>query len=518
MPRSRDQRCRRVLNAFFDEHLTNVYYVLEKVNGSWKFRNNLEGFDISSRYFGFDSDSNVFVSHEWKGIFKLELSEDFMKVQGYKTIPSSDNRLKSSLVTYHDDLLYTTEEGVFKYNEQQGLFLDVPVLSINLLAHDEYVSGKLIADNAKNRLWGFTNKNIVYFSPAKLNNDLRATKISLPAESRRFVTSYESVTHLRDELYLFGTTQGYLMLDLDKITTKEFEIDINSIDKSILNIERTSVVLDTPGMFEYRENNLYFDYSVSEHSKYYEVHYQYQLEGMYDEWSEWTATPTASFENLPFGDYTFRVKARIGAETSRNIASYSFTIGRPFLLSNFMLGIYAFCFVSVLFLIHLLYRRHYNKQEKKLIEKKQRAFALSQLENERVIMKLKNDKLKHDIESKSRELAASTMSIIKKNELLNTIKTELTRVKDETSVSPVIKIINKNLTDTSDWEMFQEAFNNADSDFLKKVKSEHPNLTPNDLRLCAYLRLNLSSKEIAPLLNISSLPIAPSSTAEQVNT
>lgn len=52
-------------------------------------------------------------------------------------------------------------------------------------------------------------------------------------------------------------------------------------------------------------------------------------------------------------------------------------------------------------------------------------------------------------------------------------------------------------------ETFEEAFNNADKDFLKEIKGKHPSLTSNDLRLCAYLRLNLSSKEIAPLLNIS---------------
>jgi DNA-binding CsgD family transcriptional regulator len=51
--------------------------------------------------------------------------------------------------------------------------------------------------------------------------------------------------------------------------------------------------------------------------------------------------------------------------------------------------------------------------------------------------------------------------------------------------------------------MFKEAFNNLDKDFLKTIKSKHPSLTPNDLKLCAYLRLNLSSKEIAPLFNIS---------------
>ena len=63
----------------------------------------------------------------------------------------------------------------------------------------------------------------------------------------------------------------------------------------------------------------------------------------------------------------------------------------------------------------------------------------TQLENEKVIMKLKNDKLRDDIESKNRELAASTMSIIKKNEFLNTIKKELTELKDNEMIKPVIK-------------------------------------------------------------------------------
>jgi DNA-binding CsgD family transcriptional regulator len=67
----------------------------------------------------------------------------------------------------------------------------------------------------------------------------------------------------------------------------------------------------------------------------------------------------------------------------------------------------------------------------------------------------------------------------------------------------MIKVINRNLNNDHDWEYFQEAFNNADKDFLKKMHQLHPNLTPNDLKLCVYLRLNLSSKEIAPLLNIS---------------
>ena len=67
----------------------------------------------------------------------------------------------------------------------------------------------------------------------------------------------------------------------------------------------------------------------------------------------------------------------------------------------------------------------------------------------------------------------------------------------------IIKDIDKNISTNEDWAFFEKAFNHADKDFFKKVKEIHPELTANDLKLCVYLRLNLSSKEIAPLLNIS---------------
>ncbi len=100
-------------------------------------------------------------------------------------------------------------------------------------------------------------------------------------------------------------------------------------------------------------------------------------------------------------------------------------------------------------------------------------------------------------------MAASILSIVKKNEILNEIKDHLKKIDNEKSIGPVVKIINSNLDHNENWEFFKEAFNNADSEFFKKIKSLHPDLSPNDLKLCAYLRLNLSSKEIAPLFNIS---------------
>ena len=95
------------------------------------------------------------------------------------------------------------------------------------------------------------------------------------------------------------------------------------------------------------------------------------------------------------------------------------------------------------------------------------------------------------------------MSTLKRNEFLNTIKAELETIKGEAKAKQLIKSINSKLKNNDDWEYFKKAFDNTDQPLFSKLKETHPSLTKNDLKLCAYLRLNLSSKEIAPLLNIS---------------
>ena len=230
--------------------------------------------------------------------------------------------------------------------------------------------------------------------------------------------------------------------------------------------------------------------------------YQYKLEGYNKNWSDYSDSNSILFENLPFGMYTFKVRALVAGSLTNNISEFEFNIEKPWFLSNIAVIVYVLIFFCLIFTWYLLSKRYYSRKQETFLFRAQKELELKDLESSQKIIKLNNEKLRNDIESKNRELATSTMSIIKKNEFLNSIKNELIDG-TEKNVSKVVKIIDKNLNNTDDWKMFQEAFNNADKKFLDKVKEKHPDLTPNDLRLCAYLRLNLSSKEIAPLLNIS---------------
>jgi len=475
--------------------------VLEKKDGEWVLRNSIAGFDISSRYFEFFDEKTIFVSHEYKGVFKIQFDDAFTKVIKLDKQVEFDKGLNSSLLKYNKHIYYANSSGVYKYNLQQKTFTKDSILS-QLYDKLEYVSGKLIYDQS-NKLWSFTKNNLAYLDSGSLSDSPELIKIALPDYQINNMNGYENITHLHEDEYLIGTSNGYTIIDLSQFKKKDYFISINTIKTGNFGSELKRVNKREKGKFDNKTNNFYVSFSIPEYFKYSEKRYQYKIEGYQTNWSDWSTSYSHLFENLPHGDYTFKVRGQIGNTETSNTAEYPFAIEKSWYLSDFFILLYVFSGLLMIIIIHLVYRSYYKKQRKKLLRQTQRDLELKELENKQQQVNFKNDALLQDIENKNRELAISTMSLIKKNEFLSNIKEKLKKIDLGKDLNSVIKIIDKNINNTNDWELFEEAFNNADKDFLKKVKSRHASLTSNDLRLCAYLRLNLSSKEIAPLLNIS---------------
>lgn len=149
------------------------------------------------------------------------------------------------------------------------------------------------------------------------------------------------------------------------------------------------------------------------------------------------------------------------------------------------------------------YKKKLQREQKKIMKKNNQVIEVKDLENQKKLIRLKNEQLNKDIESKNTELALATMTKYKHNEFLNDLKKEIELFKNVTLTRKLVKTINNKLNSNDDWEYFEKAFDTADQAFFYKLKKAHQGLTKNDLKLCAYLRLNLASKEIAPLLNIS---------------
>lgn len=475
--------------------------VLELVNGQWRYRNKIEGFDISSRFIEFSGLNEVLVNHEYKGVYKLTIDNDFRRVLDYKKL-SIEHGIKSSLTEYNDSILYCYREGVFSFNKDSDTFIKDSILS-DLFTGNKYLSGKLIYEEEHNRLWGFTKDKILYVEPGILSNEPEANIIEISEDMRKIKTGFENILPISDEEYLFGNKEGYITVNINTQRPESFNIYLNGASYTSLHNEFAPIDYSEPINLENKYNSVHFSYSAPYYNKLSITKYQYKLVGIYDDWSDWSTDSEVLFENLPHGDYELKVRAKAGTVSAANTLSYSFSIDKPWYLKPIAIIAYVLVFLLFVFLVQFFNKRYYKRQQERVIEKKERELELEQLENQRQLMEFKNQNLQLDIDNKNRELGTATMNLVKRNELLNNIKEKLSKSKSLDEVRGVIKMINSSLNNTSDWKLFEEAFNNVDKDFMRKVKSLHPSITSNDLRLCAYLRLNLSSKEIAPLLNIS---------------
>ena len=102
------------------------------------------------------------------------------------------------------------------------------------------------------------------------------------------------------------------------------------------------------------------------------------------------------------------------------------------------------------------------------------------------------------------------MTLIKKNEMLAEIKDEVIHQKKMLGTQypnkyydKLIHILDENISSEDDWVVFQSNFDRIHENFFRNLKTNYPELTSNDLRFCAYLRLNLTTKDIAHLMNIT---------------
>ncbi|WP_315815701.1 triple tyrosine motif-containing protein [Paraflavitalea speifideaquila] len=219
------------------------------------------------------------------------------------------------------------------------------------------------------------------------------------------------------------------------------------------------------------------------------------------------------YTNLSYGNYTFAVKARNNLGLESEETRYSFTILPAFYQTNLAKTFYVLLFISLLYLLYRRQKRKFIHQQQKYQQKQEHLISLHQLElerNEKALIKVQNDKLASDVHFKNRELATVTMHLVDRGKVLSNIKEVLhtTIKKLEPTVTQdhfkrVMRLFEDAENNEEDWEHFSRHFDEVHSNFLAKVKKHFPMLTTTDLKLCAYLHIDLTSKEIAQLLGIS---------------
>ncbi len=453
--------------------LQGNYYgisVLEKSNNQWHFKNKIAGFDYSSKYFEVTNNFEIYVSHEYKGIFRLETNRKLLKINSFTTYKEPVKGKNSCLAKFNNSIYYAYKEGVFKLNNATKEFNKDKLLS-SVFEKDEYTSGKMIVDNT-NKIWLFSKNHIIYYSSSKLSNQLKQNSIPIPVSLTNSMLGYENISQLSNSTYFFGTTDGYYTMNINDLLSRNYKLSISNITTNKLNETSRNNSIQEDGSFKYDENNITFNYTVPEYNKYINAEYQYLLEGFQNKWSPWSAKSSINFKNLPSGDYVFKVRAKFANSNLENTVVYNFTILKPWYGTNLAVLIYFILMIVLARFIHKKYKRYYQNLNDKLIEENNMLLEIQELENERQLMRVKNEQLSQDVDVINRELAASAMSLNSKNELLSFIKEDLknTSESDSRGIKSVISTINKNISKDDSWSVFQKVFIRIVKSFLKNAQ------------------------------------------------
>ncbi|WP_299455283.1 tetratricopeptide repeat protein [uncultured Microscilla sp.] len=144
-----------------------------------------------------------------------------------------------------------------------------------------------------------------------------------------------------------------------------------------------------------------------------------------------------------------------------------------------------------------------------ILKEKEHRHIQEELKNQAEINQLKADKFQNALEHSQRELSTTAMFVYQKNEILGNINDmvteliELTPVDKRKSLKKINTLINNNITLTDDWDRFKLHFEKVHPRFFEDLSQQFSNLTQNELKHCAYLRIKLSGKEIARMLNVA---------------
>lgn len=295
--------------------------------------------------------------------------------------------------------------------------------------------------------------------------------------------------------YLLNLDDGFISLDLKYNTKEKANVKIEAFNDDVLVRNNSKIKHNS----ELRINVISGIYGASKPDLFYKLNDKNEFipikEGV------------IILNNLISGSHDVTVYSHDGLNYSR-VANFEFTVANAWYFSVWMILIY---FIVIGLILYLYYKWNKMKYIQKLELQKeelkhQREILEMELKAENELNSQQYEKhiLELKLQTKSSEVAGKSLSIAKQSEMIENIQNILDSESDFNKLkSEIKKAIKINAVNKHEWEIFETNLNQINNEFIIALSKKYPNLTPKDIKLCVYLKMNLSSKEIAPMMNIS---------------
>jgi DNA-binding CsgD family transcriptional regulator len=323
--------------------------------------------------------------------------------------------------------------------------------------------------------------------------------------NNQLVNSYEEIKKVDDDHFYVCTSKGFTLLNTQFIPTQLKDITVYIRDIGTYTDVMTSMPLphelsyysQHAIKFPYNHKTIYVQFALPNYENNGNIRYSYQLKGHSDNYSLPSSDNIITFTKLSHGEYTLQIKATIeGSDQTFYSQALKIKVSPPWYLNW-----EGFCLALLLMGVIIYLSRNYLQRRWQL--QKQRL----SIKHEQELAKIENQLLQEKLKSQNDELLRVTDSMLYKSDLMTQIDEEISKLSTTKTasidMSGLKQLVEKNKHPEEEWKIFEAKFNKIYDNYLIRLNSKFKGLTPSDLKLAAYIRMNLSSKEIASLLNIS---------------
>lgn len=508
-----------------DKYYVGTYdglYVVKRENGQYSIKNRVSGIDDSFQNYIQESATMIWLHMgNDANVRCITLSDDMSRVTKEVRYDAGDGLPECEILDIErigTRIYCTTETGIYKFNHHTNRFESASEFNkafgrnkkiLRLTNHGERISA--------------VSEDEISVASYELNTFQPLYRYSIQRSLISLVDNFAGVYPIADTLLVLPTDDGFALLNPQRAEGSPKHHHLFKIKKVSTTNNRDSVIYydnftgkKPKPVFGFEENSIRFEYNAvaicSEN-----ILYSTRMNS--GEWSEPSRMMSKEYSDLKEGRYIFEVKAIFNNEGTI-VESFEFEILPPWYRSIWAYLSYALIIMSLLYFIGKAENRRLLKREERIVLEKdqemqsqQRVYELEKEQQERHIMELEKEKLEYDLKHKSQEMTNLMINLARKNEMLSSIKEDITKVvaslragESKESYRQLLAIssqIDQNMQDDDMLKRIEEQFDLVHNNFIKKLSERHPDLSNNERMMCAYLKMNLSTKEIAPLLNIS---------------
>lgn len=490
-----------------------------KKGGAWQYVHQLKGLDESCRIMAFADDGALWISHPYRGVFRVDYQyrNDTVRTRLYGRAEGLPSDLLNYVFKLGDRIVVAADGGLFHYDKTSDRFVHAVELEEWL---DPSTRTRLLRADKHGNIWFAHGEDVGVLWVRDEGVRKQVRKQVFPELNGQLVGGFEQIQMVDDQHVMVATQKGFVHLDLRQPVVLDAGLRV-AISSVRLNENGDSLLYggfptDPPFCpdIPYSLNNLRFAFGALSFGGGAPVRYSVLLEGLDKTWSAWSEQTMLDYAHLPAGAYTFNVRARNSVGVESPVAAFRFRIRPPWYAGFWAYFVYAFAAIAGISALFFRQQRKFETEKAELASEHLQESAAQRRrmqQHEQEIVRLQKEKLESEVRHKNKELALATMHLVQKGEILTTLQDELDKIlhkkADERELRQdlqrILRVLQYDVQFDNDWEQFAYHFDAVYGDFLKRLRDKFPGLSPNDYRLCAYLRMNLSTKEIAHLMNIS---------------